>query len=510
MSTQRVLSFAGLQLDPSRGELSRDGVPIQLEPKVLELIVWLATHPGQLVSRDELIEHVWNGRIVSDSAISSAINTARVALGDSGSEQRLIKTFPRRGFRFEGDVADSQALNSGIATDKPSLAVLPFENLSGDPEQGYFSDGITDDIITELSRYDELFVIARHSSFAFRGASATPDKIAHELGVQYIAEGSVRRSGGRIRVTARLIDPLAGNDLWSQRYDRDIADLFDVQDEISAVIANTLVGAITRQHHSRALQKGESAVNAYDHFLRAVELNYLMEPSKARTSRAEAEKALNLNPRFARAHAIVAWTHISEASNAWADDTRTALDLSKKAALAGVAADHQEPFTHAVLGWVYMWSDKAFERGLEEQRQAVKTNPGNAQFRSMLAFSMTYAGQSAEALVALDQAMQLNPYYPELFHVFYGRALFNLHRYEEAMPRLERIRTSQPYHANALAHVAACYAALGRKSDARAAIDEVKRASAGYTLSHASEFVAYAVPEEKAHYLEHLALAGLK
>ncbi len=133
MSTQRVLTFAGFQLDPSRGELSRNGLPIQLEPKVLDLIVWLATHPGQLVSRDELIDHVWNGRIVSDSAISSAINAARAALGDSGTEQRLIKTIPRRGFRFEGKPAESQALNSGNTTDKPSLAVLPFVNPSGDP-----------------------------------------------------------------------------------------------------------------------------------------------------------------------------------------------------------------------------------------------------------------------------------------------------------------------------------------------------------------------------------------
>ena len=509
MSSQRVLSFAGFELDTSRRDLSKDGVPIPLEPKVLDLIVWLATHPGQLVSRDDLIEHVWNGRIVSDSAISSAINAARAALGDSGSQQRLIKTVPRRGFRFEGNPAASQTLVPGNKSDKPSLAILPFENLSGDPEQRYFSDGITDDIITELSRYDELFVVARHSSFAFRGASTTPAEIARELGVQYIAEGSVRRAGGRIRVTARLIDPFAGNDLWSERFDRDIADLFEVQDEISAVIANTLVGAITKQHHSRALLKGDNAVNAYDHYLRAVELNYRMEPAKTRASRAEAEKAIKLDQGFARAQGLVAWTHISEASNAWADDTRTALDLAKTAALAGVAADNREPFTHAVLGWVYMWSDKAFERGLEEQRRAVETNPGNAQFRSMLAFSMTYAGQSAEALLALDQAMRLNPYYPELFHVFYGRALFNLRRYEEAMPRLERIRTSQPYHANALAHVAACYAALGRRAEAHAAVEEVRRASSGYTLAHATEYVAYAVPEEKAHFLEHLAAAGL-
>ena len=297
--------------------------------------------------------------------------------------------------------------------------------------------------------------------------------------------------------------------MWSDRYDRDIRDIFEVQDEISSVIVNTLVGAITRQHHSRALQKSADSANAYDRFLRAVELNYRMEPAKARAARYEAERSLECDPEFARAHALVAWTRISEASNAWAKDTREALDLAKAAGLAGIAANDKEPFVHAVLGWAYMWSDRAFERGLEEQRRAVETNPGNAQFRSMLAFSMTYAGHSTEALSALDEAMHLNPFYPELFHVFYGRALFNLHRYDEAMPRLERIRTSQPYHANALAHTAACYAALGRMDDAQATVAEVERASSGYTLSHARAFVAYAIPEEKEHFIQNLALAGL-
>ena len=174
-----------------------------------------------------------------------------------------------------------------------------------------------------------------------------------------------------------------------------------------------------------------------------------------------------------------------------------------------VAANNNEPFVHAVLGWVYMWSDKAFERGLEEQRRAIDTNPGNAQFRSMYAFSLTYAGKSNEALVALDQAMRLNPFYPELFHVFYGRALFNLKRYEEAMPRLERIRTSQPFHANALAHAAACYSACGRVDEAKETVAEVRSASPGYTLAHARDWVAYADPDEHKHFLDCLADAGL-
>jgi TolB-like protein/tetratricopeptide (TPR) repeat protein len=503
-----ILAFGRFELDAARGELRREGARIPVEPQVFDLIAFLAANPGRIVTKDDLIAAVWGGRVVSDSAIASRINAARAALGDDGTRQRVIRTIPRRGFRFELE-GGRPVSAAPEGRDRPSIAVLPFENLSGDPEQRYFSDGITDDIITELSRYDEIFVIARHSSFAYRDGSVPAAEIAAELGVQYIAEGSVRRAGGRIRVTAQLIDPAAGRQLWAERYDRDVADVFEVQDEITSVIVNTLVGAIAREHRIRSFRKDAEAVDAYDHFLRAVDLNYQMGPEEARAARAEAEKALACDAEFARAHALVAWTHISEASNAWAPDTRDALDLAGAAASAGVRGGDPEPFALAVLGWVHMWRDRAFERGLAEQRRAVESNPGSAQFRSMLAFSMTYAGHSREAIEALEEAMRLNPHYPELFHVFYGRALFNLHRYGEAISRLERIRTSQPRHANALAHAAACYAALGRLDEARATAEEVGRASPGYTLSHAREFVPYADPGERAHFLENLARTGL-
>ena len=189
------LAFEDFRLDTARGELSHRGVPVPVEPQVLDLITHLALKPGVIISRDELIEVVWQGRIVSDSAISSRINAARAALGDNGVTQRLIKTIPRRGFRFEAKVRSGglQPVEAAAPATggKPSIAVLPFENLSGDPEQRYFSDGITDDIITELSRYSEMFIIARHSSFAYRDSALGPAEIARDLGVQYIAEGSV-------------------------------------------------------------------------------------------------------------------------------------------------------------------------------------------------------------------------------------------------------------------------------------------------------------------------------
>ncbi|MSU90214.1 tetratricopeptide repeat protein [Rhodobacteraceae bacterium 2CG4] len=508
MDGHGAISFLDFRLDPLRGELLRDGAVVAVEPQVLDLIGYLAAHAGEIVTRDELIEHVWRGRIVSDSAIASRINAARAALGDNGTAQQVIKTIQRRGFRFEALIRTDETAR-GALPEKPSVAVLPFQNLSGDPEQAYFSDGMTDDIITDLSRYDELFVIARHSSFAYRGSNVSTQQIATELNVHYIAEGSVRRAGDRIRVTARLIDPHAGNELWSDRYDRHIKDIFEVQDEISLLIVNTLVGEITHNQHLRSYQKSEATVSAYDHFLRAAELNFLMGCDEVRAARAEAERALACDAGFPRAHALIAWTHISEASNAWAENTRAALDQARAAAIAAVGAGPREPFAHAVLGWVYMWRDHAFERGLAEQRRALEANPGSAQLRSMFAFSMTYAGCSAEAIENLDQTMKLNPHYPELYHVFYGRALFNLHRYAEAIGHLERARTSQPRHANALAQTAACYAALGRDDDAQVTVQEVRRASSRYTLSHARDFVPYANPDEQNHFLRHLSSAGL-
>lgn len=189
-------------------------------------------------------------------------------MGDDGSAQRIIKTVPKHGFRFEVSVETGASKQATELPEKPSIAVLPFQDISGDPVQTYFSHGITDDIITDLFRYGELFVIARHSSFQYRYSADSPSDIARQLGVKYIAENSVRRAGNRVRVTARLINPWAGNEVWAERYDRDLTDVFEVQDEMTAVIVNTIAGQIARQHYRRISDKSKNAVVAYDHVLR--------------------------------------------------------------------------------------------------------------------------------------------------------------------------------------------------------------------------------------------------
>lgn len=508
MDDTTVISFVDFKIDTARGELTQDGQVVSLEPQVLDLIIYLASHPGQIVTRDDLIENVWGGRIVSDSAVSSRINAARTALGDDGQRQEMIKTIPRRGFRFEATVGPTSPVDEPALTDKAAIAVLPFRNMSGDPEQSYFSDGITDDIIIELARYQELFVIARQSSFAYRDAATPLLQIARELSVQYLLEGSVRRSGNRIRVTAQLINPESGGHLWVERYDRSIEDIFEVQDDITAMIVNTLIGEIARDRYKRSLTKSADKVNAYDHFLQASEFNYRGGRDDVERAREEASKAISIDPAMARAHALIAWTYLAEFLNAWGDGPETAIAKARKYALSAVEADEREPLAYAVLGWVHMCV-RDFERGLAEQRRAIAGNPGNAHYRGLYAFTLAYAGRSEEAIDELEKAMVLNPRYPDLYNAHYGRALFNLRRYDEAILPLAKIRTSQPGNTNAIALAAACYAALGRLDEARATVEEVRRGSPDYTHDYARKFLPFARDEDRDHFLGHLALAGL-
>src|SRR3954463_1885271 len=235
--------FEDYVLDPDRRELRREGRLLPMEPKVFDLLVHLISNRDRVVSKDDLIATIWDGRIVSDSALTTCINAARTAIGDSGEVQRLIKTLPRKGIRFVGKVeqglSGASAVGSLLDTsilalpEKPSIAVLPFTNMSGDPEQNYFADGMAEDIITALSRCSGLIVIARNSSFTYKGKSVDVREVGRELGVAYVLEGSVRRAGSRLRITGQLIDCMTGAHLWADRFDGDASEVFAFQDEIT-------------------------------------------------------------------------------------------------------------------------------------------------------------------------------------------------------------------------------------------------------------------------------------
>ena len=506
-----TITFQEFEVDPVRGELRRSGQVVALEPIAFELIVFLASRPGELVTKDALVEAVWGGRAITDSAISSCIASARSALGDTGALQRYIKTVPRRGFRFvvESDLRRDTSSPERVLPDKPSIAVLPFTNKSGDPDQAYFSDGITDDIITDLSRYKELFVIARHSSFAYRNTDKSRSGIASDLGVQYLAEGSVQRSAKRIRVNVRLIDPKAANEVWAERYDREAADIFEVQDEITAMIVNRLAGQIERRHQRYAASDPETGLSAYDYILRAQQGIFTVSRDNARRAFNDAQKALEIDPGNARAHALVGWYYISEASNSWGMNPDEAFQQAWNSALKATSIDDDEPFAFVVLAWVYLWRDRLHDRALVELQTACDLNPSNAAYRSYLAFAQIYAGEHEAGKANLEDAMRLNPHFPALYDNHYMRALFHLRNSRAALPHAVRVRSHMPQASNALSLVAAIFASLGMDEDARQVIEQIRRVSPDFTRGFVQRHLPYRVETDRKYFLEMLEKAGL-
>src|SRR5262245_45429258 len=266
--------FEDYVLDTERRELRRGPALVAIEPKVFDLLAFVIENRQRVISRDDLIAHVWDGRIVSESALGRCINGARSAIGDSGDTQRLIKTLPRKGVRFVGTLREEHEIAATAITpaeepaalslpDRPSIAVLPLDNLSGDKGQDYFCDGITDDIITELSRFSELFVIARNSSFQYRGKAIDVRQVGRDLGVRYVLQGSIRREGGRVRISAQLADAETGAQRWAERYDREMESVFAVQDEIARTIVAILAAHVNKAEIERTINKPPETWQAY-------------------------------------------------------------------------------------------------------------------------------------------------------------------------------------------------------------------------------------------------------
>ena len=273
--------FADYALDINRRELRRGSEPISIGPQVFDLLVYLVQNRERVVSKDDLLEAVWDGRIVSESTLTSHINAARKAVGDSGEEQRLIRNVARKGFRFVGEVSEETPSGAAIREsappapartrapalalpDKPSIAVLPFQNMSGDPEQEYFADGMVEDIITALSRMRWLFVIARNSSFTYKGRAVDVKQVGRELGVRYVLEGSVRKAANRVRITGQLIDASTGAHLWADRFDGGLEDIFDLQDQMTASVVGAIAPKLEQAEIERAKRKPTENLDAYD------------------------------------------------------------------------------------------------------------------------------------------------------------------------------------------------------------------------------------------------------
>src|SRR5712664_955786 len=321
-----TLSFGDYEIDLNRRELRRAKRPVHVEPQVFDLLVYLVRNRNRVVSKHDLIASVWDGRTVSDSTFASRINAARKAIGDSGVDQKLIRTVPRKGFRFVAVANEQSNRVDPVGTpadqihdqppaalplpDRPAIAVLPFNNMSDDPEQQYFSDGISEDIITAMSKLRWFFVIARNSSFTYKGKSVHMKQVSDELGVRYVVEGSVRKSGDRVRITAQLNDVSTGSHVWAEHYDRNLTDVFAVQDEITEAIVAAIEPQIYVAENFRSRRKPSSSLDAWDLVMRALSHYWRITPQDNAVAQALLEKAAAIDPNYGQALGVLATCHM--------------------------------------------------------------------------------------------------------------------------------------------------------------------------------------------------------
>src|SRR6186713_514706 len=527
---QVKFNFDNHVLDTDRRELRRSGELVAMQPQVFDLLVHLLKYRDRVVSRDNLIALVWGGRIVSDSTLDSRINAARSAIGDNGKEQRLIRTIPRKGIRFVGAVngpcdvpaalpaeadqpspAEADQPGPGLALpDRPAIAVLPFDNMSGDREQEYFSDGISEDIITALSKLRWFFVIARNSSFTYKGKSVQMKRIATELGVRYVVEGSVRRSGDRVRITAQLNDTATGSHIWAERYDRDLTDVFAVQDEITDAIVTAIEPQIYAAENFRSRRKPPSSVDAWDLVMRALSHHWRVTRTDSLAAQALLERAIAIDPNYGQALALFATNHMFGVHLGWTD-LATAAPIAERAALAAISADSEDAWAHTALASVY-FSTRRLDHSLAEFELALQLNPNFSLAQGYYALALSYCGRWQDSYAAAQRAIRQSPRDPSSA-IYYGVAAYAQfvgRNYGEAIA-LAREATRQRGDLTGAYRVLTVAAGMtGQIELARTALQELRRTQPNISLSWISTQLPWKHEADREHYLEGFRRAGLE
>ena len=391
---------------------------------------------------------------------------------------------------------------------KPSIAVLAFQNMSGDAEQEYFSDGISEDIITDLSKLSELHVIARNSSFVYKHKAAPIPDIARDLGVRYVLEGSVRKAGNRIRVTAQLIDSATGGHVWANRFDRELTDIFDIQDELTREIVGALKVNLAVGEEGRLLRRRAASVEAYELLLRCREQMMLLTRSGNIAARGLAEAAIAIDTNYAAAYALIAFTHLNDYANGYSSNPEESLRVGRELAERAVSMDDQDAACHWALGVAYSWG-RDLDRAEAEARRGLALAPNFAQGLVLLATVQIYAGNPSGAIETLDALMRLDPHYPDISLQFLADARFSLGDFEGAAEAIERRLRLNPEAGTAFALLASCYGWLGRAEDARRAWDEALRINPGLSIERRRQVQPFRNPEDFERRVEGLRRAGL-
>ncbi len=503
---------------------------IKLEPRAAYLLFYLAKNAGAPVSRDSLMEKVWPNMVVGDEALTSAINKLRKAFEDDSHHPKVIETIPKIGYRLVADVEfqstenairkiDSSTRNRkaviGFATigflivtsayfllklpevreelkspehmvldmpDKPSIAVLPFTNMSDDPEQEYFSDGIAEDIITDLSQLKKLAVIARNSSFTYKGTSTKVQDIGKDLGVKYLLEGSVRKAGNQIRITVQLIDTNSGHHLWAERFDRELTDMFTVQDEITERIVSALSIQLTGKEQQQLAHSATNSFEAYDLFLQGQELGAHFTEEGFDQAAEFFRQAISLDPGFARAYGALAVVLTRQVTLGYSDSPAEMKERALELAHRAVLMNPNSSQSHWALGYVYMYKNQ-FDEAVEALERAVSLSPSYADGYALLALIKNNMGHAEDAIRLIDKGMDLNPYYSWDYLYNLGRAHYALGHYKQAVEYLQQALERNEIPRAARLFLIASYVQLGQQDDAEWEVMQLEVSSPEVTLS---------------------------
>lgn len=356
----------------------------------------------------------------------------------------------------------------------PWVAVLPFANVGGDPEQEYFCEGVTEDLVDALTATGRLNVIGRNSAFAYKGTQTDPQQVARDLGVRFVADGTIRRAGNRIRVAAHLVDAMQGEQLWADRFERELDDLFAVQDEIAWQIANKLDRGLHRAEMERALRRRSEDMAAYDHMLRGWALVERFEKEAMSEARREATRALELDPNFGFAYAVLAWTYIHDVRNNWSDDPQADLETAWEAGRKATLLDERQYFGHTAVAYAELYLGHV-DRAVSAIEHAMRLAGQNADVMAVTAGVFGLAGRPEEGLDHIERARALNPRCPIWYLNTEGRACYELGRYEQAAVALEQVASMAPSQTTQRLLLAATYVRLGRLEEARAEIADIRR-----------------------------------
>lgn len=494
-------AFGPFVLNPGAGTLLRDDVPVSVGHRGLQLLAALVGRPGDILGKAALMDAAWPGMAVEEGNLTVQIAALRKLLGPAADGGQWIATVPRVGYRFTGAVEQLAGTTRSPLPlpDKPSIAVLPFVNVSSDPDQDSFTDGLTEDLITDLSRIPGLFVIARNSAFAYKGKAMDVRAIARDLGVRYLLEGSARRAAGRVRINAQLVDAESGDHLWAERFDRGLDDVFAVQDEVTGRIVEALLGRLG----APPPRKRPGNLEAYDLCVRA---RRLMDdsPQTAREAHLMLTRAVALDPGYAEPYRWLAMNHWMgwvHAGGPTEESRSVALDLARKA----VALDPDDAGCRWVLAYLLAYA-RCFAAADAEFAKAIELDPNEADAWAALSDIAVLAGRVEEGLAHIRKAFRLNPFPASWYHLALGQAQYAAGDYEAAV---ETLRRDETYRTSSRRFLAASLAQLGRLDEARAEVELFLVGNPDFTTRHWVAREPFRDAATLAHFVDGYRKAGL-